>query len=106
MEIKPFFKLSSADFCESKGLEKTERLIRICKKSGADIYINPIGGQKLYRKEDFEREGIKLLFLKTRENISYKQFGSIFVPNLSIIDVLMFCPKNIIKVMLEQYDLL
>jgi len=80
------------------------RTIDICKRAKADRYINAIGGQALYNKEDFLKEGIELCFLKT-DNIEYKQFSNEFIPNLSIIDILMFNSKDKIKEMLTKYTL-
>jgi hypothetical protein len=80
-------------------LKSGNKVIEICKARNADIYINPIGGLELYSKEAFKKEGIELLFLKSGE-IKYKQFGSEFVPWLSIIDVMMFNSKeDIIKML-------
>ncbi len=70
-------------------LKAEKRIIAICKARNAVSYINPIGGTKLYRGDEFDSEGIKLFFLQTKD-ISYKQFDNGFVPWLSIIDVLMF----------------
>jgi hypothetical protein len=82
-----------------------EKVIEICKKMKADHYINPIGGTELYDKKIFEKEGIKLNFIKTAD-IKYKQFNNEFIPNLSIIDVMMFNSKEEIKDMLEKYTLI
>lgn len=86
-------------------LRAQDRTIDICKKLNADQYINSIGGQKLYSKEAFKAHGIKLNFIKT-ELIEYGQFHNEFVPNLSIIDVLMFNSKEEIKEMLQKYVLI
>jgi hypothetical protein len=51
---------------------------------------------ELYNKEDFLNNNIELYFLKTNQ-IIYKQFKNEFVPNLSIIDVMMFNNKEEIK---------
>ena len=77
----------------------------ICKKLGADIYINPIGGIELYDKKDFLQNNLKLYFIKMNE-IIYKQFSDEFVPNLSIIDVLMFNSRQQIQEYLKLYTLL
>ena len=53
----------------------------------------------------FNNNGIKLSFIKTGE-IKYKQFNNEFVPNLSIIDVLMFNSPSEIKEMLNNYSLI
>jgi hypothetical protein len=85
-------------------LMNRDRVIEICKKLEADQYINPIGGTELYDKEDFKSQGITLNFIKTKP-IEYQQFDNCFVPNLSIIDVLMFNSKENVKVMLDNYSL-
>lgn len=79
-------------------------IINIGKRLNADRYINAIGGQALYDKDSFLKEGIQLKFLKTG-HIEYKQFNNEFVPNLSIIDVMMFNSKDKIKEMLTKYTL-
>jgi len=86
-------------------LEAEAGIIDICKKFNSDQYINAIGGQTLYSKENFLNEGIMLAFLKM-EDITYKQFHNEFIPNLSIIDVMMFNSKDEIKKMFTKYVLL
>ena len=44
--------------------KKVARIVEICKTENATIYINAIGGQKLYSKEEFSEYGIKLKFIK------------------------------------------
>jgi hypothetical protein len=84
---------------------RVERLCSICEQTGATTYINAIGGQILYSKEQFKEQGINLQFLKTNE-IIYQQFDKSFVPNLSILDVLMFNSKEEIGEMLNNYELI
>ena len=60
---------------------------------------------ELYDKEVFSQNDINLSFLKTHE-ISYKQFNNEFVPNLSIIDILMFNDKEQIKEILTMNELI
>ena len=85
-------------------LQSQARVIDICKRERATQYINAIGGLELYSKDAFERENIKLSFIKT-ETKSYKQFNNEFVPYLSIIDAMMFNSPDEIKEMLNQYEL-
>ena len=85
-------------------LKAQARTIDICKRVNATQYINAIGGQDLYDKEDFIKEGIELSFLKA-EDFEYKQFYNQFVPHLSIIDVLMFNSIKEANELLTQYDL-
>lgn len=100
--ITTVLKRSSVDFADTKGLERAERLIAICKQTGAEKYINAVGGQELYTKEYFASNGIELKFIKS-ESLDYKQFDNEFVPWLSIIDVLMFNSVEEIKVFLNKY---
>lgn len=98
--------ISSEDYFESKGLSKEERLISICKKCNAKEYINPIGGQNLYKAESFLINNIDLLFIKSNP-IEYKQFSNDnFISWLSIIDILMFNSSNEIKKILNQCELI
>ncbi|MBU1666964.1 WbqC family protein [bacterium] len=85
-------------------LTAQERTIDINKRLNANHYVNAIGGQELYNKDDFLNENIKLSFLKT-EDIEYKQFKNEFVPCLSIIDIMMFNSKEKIQEMLKAYTL-
>ena len=50
------------------------------------------------------RQGIQLSFLDTR-SIRYAQGSGEFQPNLSILDVLMYNPKEQVQEMLREYDL-
>jgi hypothetical protein len=74
-------------------LKAGNKVIELCKARQASTYINPIGGVELYSKENFKNEGLELQFLKAN-NITYPQFKNDFVPFLSIIDVMMFNPKE------------
>lgn len=87
--------------CSLKGEDK---VIHICKLLNADEYYNAIGGTELYNRERFAENNIELHFLKTND-IIYPQFKNEFVPNLSIIDVMMFNSKEQIKNMLEEFTL-
>jgi hypothetical protein len=78
------------------GLKAGEKVMALCRARNADEYVNPIGGVKLYQKEDFHREGIDLHFIKSKD-IIYRQFDNDFIPWLSIIDVMMFNPREEIQ---------
>ena len=85
-------------------LKGEEKIIDICKNRKADYYINAIGGKQLYHSERFDQEGIILKFIKTK-NILYSQHINEFIPNLSIIDVMMFNSLEEIKKLLLEYIL-
>ncbi len=104
LSITSKFKKSSMHFSETPHLKGGERLIEMCKMLESKSYINPIGGLELYDKKIFKEQGLDLLFLKSNP-IVYKQFSNEFIPNLSIIDVLMFNSKEQVREMLNQYEL-
>lgn len=97
--------LISSELKKDNELKSQDKVIHICKLLKGTNYINAIGGQELYSKEIFEKEGIKLNFIKTNE-IIYPQFKNDFIPNLSIIDLMMFNSKEAIREMLDRYELL
>lgn len=85
-------------------LKAQDRTIDICKRVHAEKYVNAIGGQNLYDKDSFKKEGIELSFLEVAD-LKYKQFYNDFVPHLSIIDVLMFNSKEEVNKLLNQFVL-
>lgn len=85
---------------EQRLIEKLNNL----EKYNIDQFINSIGGKELYNKDFFLTNNIKLNFLKPSE-IIYKQFTNDFIPNLSIIDVMMFNSKQKLKTLLTDYYL-
>lgn len=95
----------SSEINKNNSLKAQAKILDICKTLNATQYINAIGGQMLYNKEEFNRHGIILSFIKMR-NISYRQFDSSFVPYLSMIDILMFNNKSSTKKLLTEFDLL
>jgi hypothetical protein len=86
-------------------LKSQDKVLSLCKKQNADIYINSIGGVELYNKETFKQNNIELNFIKSNP-IQYTQFNNEFVPWLSIIDVMMFNSRDQIKEYLNNYTLI
>ncbi len=96
--------IKSSEINKNNKLKGESKVIDICKRLGANSYINAIGGIELYKKENFSSKKIELQFIKMEE-IKYPQFGNEFVPNLSIIDVLMFNSRKKITSLLNKYRL-
>lgn len=96
--------VSSSCIYNNQELRAQDRIIDICKKEQADVYINPINGQDLYQDQAFRAEGIELLFLQSRV-MSYMQALPEFCPSLSIIDVLMNNSQTEARELLSQYQL-
>ena len=96
----------SSDINKDNSLKGKDKVIEICKILHADTYYNAIGGKELYDPEEFNGNGISLHFLKTDENITYRQMPNMdFVPNLSMIDVLMFNSAEGVNSLLDKFSL-
>nr|WP_298056643.1 WbqC family protein [uncultured Halomonas sp.] len=99
---KHFKKTSELDYDRSASAR--DRLIALCQHFGADCYINAPGGRKLYAKQDFAEKGVDLRFVDSLA-VEYSQGVDEFVPNLSIIDMLMNCSPRLIIEKMERYEL-
>lgn len=86
-------------------LKSENKVLAICRARKADIYLNPIGGTELYNKAEFKKENVKLEFHKT-DDIVYKQFDNDFIPFMSIVDVMMFNPKEKIREYLKAFSVI
>jgi hypothetical protein len=88
--------VKSSEVAADHSLKGQDRVLAICETLGADTYINSIGGQALYARDVFQSRGIELLFVQPKA-LEYPQFGQAFVPWLSIVDVLMFNPHDVVR---------
>lgn len=97
-------------WCMSSVLQKDnnlrgqDKVLAICQELGATHYINMPGGKTLYDTESFAKLGIQLSFIEPKIS-AYRQFGGEFVPNLSIIDVMMFNSREQCGQLLQEYEL-
>lgn len=97
---------TASEISADHSLKAEERVIELCKALEASTYINAIGGTELYSRENFQKNNIALKFIKSVP-FNYNQFGSQFIPWLSIIDVLMFNSlAEIRNKALKSYDLI
>ena len=67
--------------------------LRISEALGVKEYVNPPGGVDIFDPEKFKAAGIKLTISDTPP-FEYSTKGYEFIPNLSIIDVMMFNSKE------------
>ena len=67
----------------------------IAKALGADEYRNPSGGRSLFDTARFEAAGVRLRFHEHR-SLNYATGSFASVPNLSIIDPLMWCGRDVV----------
>ena len=96
--------VSTSRVCQNKHLMGQERILDICRQERADVYINLIGGESLYDRPSFLKQGIQLKFLQPRP-ISYPQGKGEHIPWLSILDVLMFNEPFAVRQLLAEMDL-
>ncbi|MBP3984519.1 WbqC family protein [Pseudoxanthomonas helianthi] len=102
---KPLNWVRSSEFSpETHGMEKSQRLIEITKKSNGSRYVNTPGGKKLYDRLHFLEHGVALSFLRP-EIMEYRQYGDLFVPGLSVIDLMMFNTPERIRDMIANYNI-
>jgi hypothetical protein len=94
----------TSDYDKNNFLRGEEKVIHMCELFGVTHYINAIGGQELYSKETFLKHGITLNFISMNAH-EYRQFDLNFVPNLSIIDIMMFNSIPEIHILLNAYTL-
>lgn len=90
------------EFHSSQGItskKKNEGLQEITRHFGGDNYINAIGGQKLYSKEDFASKGILLNFIKMGDL-------NLDTSGLSILDLLFRYDREHLKGELKNYTLI
>jgi hypothetical protein len=93
--IKTKIKISS-DIPIDHDLKNQDKVLALCEAVGAKIYVNPIGGVELYSKNTFMERGVDLKFIQSKP-FEYPQLGDVFVPWLSMIDVMMFNPLNALQ---------
>jgi len=84
---------------------KVYRVIAVCHMLKADRFVNAIGGQALYDKDEFKANGIELNFLRSKDE-PYLQTTESYHPGLSIIDVLMNCGREGTIERLQNYELI
>ncbi len=97
---KTFMRSSALEYNRSLGA--CEKLIEITRSLGGTTYCNAVGGRNLYDREEFARAGLGLLFVQPGE-VTYNQGGGNFVPDLSIMDALMWNSKEDARRLVDAY---
>jgi hypothetical protein len=97
--------VDSSSQYQNQELKGQDRIIDICLQEKATQYHNPIGGMELYHPKDFLERNMQLYFLKTAP-IHYSQNCNIFVPYMSILDVLMNVSPEETCTLMNQFELI
>jgi len=92
-----YLKINTPFYYESKlktTQKNTDRIIEICEKLGADTYLSGVGARAYLDEEKFRRARIKLIYQDFKYPVYKQCFGTNFIPNLSIIDLIFNCGKK------------
>lgn len=101
-DICLYLDINTKFFDTSEGItskKKSDGLIEICEKVGGKLYVNAIGGQKLYEKKYFYDNNIELFFLKMGE-VNFKN------KTTSILELLINYEKEQLQKELNNYILI
>lgn len=79
----------------------SERLLQICKDLNADTYLSGSSGHDYLDEKIFQGRGIKVIY-ESFQHPTYRQRGSDFIPNMSIIDLLFNEGENSKKIISES----
>ncbi|MCP4351315.1 MAG: WbqC family protein [Desulfobacterales bacterium] len=72
--------------------EGTERLVKLVKAVGGDIYLTGLGSKDYLDEKEFDKQGIKVTW-QSFEHPIYPQLHGAFEKTLSVIDFLMMNPE-------------
>jgi len=102
LAVRPKWYMSST-LQKDVALTGADKVLAICDELEASHYINVPGGRSLYDKQVFTEKGLQLSFIEPHPS-EYAQLGEAFIPNLSIIDVLMFNNQKQCAALLQEYS--
>ncbi len=72
---------------KDENMEKTEKVVNLCKNQGIDNLYDAKGAEEILDKTLFEKENIKINF-QNFEHPEYPQLWGEFIPYLSVIDLI------------------
>jgi hypothetical protein len=103
LDIEFNFKVASKiEFDRSAIGKPGDWALAICQHLDVKKYINPHGGFEIFDENKYNHHGVDIKFIKSNLT-SYKQSRrEEFTPGLSIIDVLMFNEKEVVKRLLKS----
>ncbi len=94
--IKKKIVFSSNLDLRDESMEKTERVVNLCKKVGIDHLYDAKGAEEILDESLFQKEGISVDFQEFLHP-EYPQLWGEFIPYLSIIDLLFNCGRDSIR---------
>jgi len=85
--FKTEFIFSSELDLDDNNLEKTEKVVNLCKKAGIGHLYDAKGAEKILDKSQFEKNGVEISFQNFRHP-EYPQLWGEFIPYLSVVDLI------------------
>lgn len=79
-----------------------ERILSMVMELNGSRYVNPASGKDLYSKERFDESGVELSF-HSMNPVIYEQGLNLHVPNLSIIDLMMWNTRDQLALLLNEF---
>ena len=101
LELKKKIEFSSN--IQYEKFDKVQKINSIVSIENAKLLILPQGSTNLYEDQDFVISSFRLI---PNKDIIYTQFtNNSFVPDLSILDILVFCDKDFVQELLMKFTL-
>jgi hypothetical protein len=97
LSIETDIHLSSNFTLDSSIVNPNEKVINLCKKANLTALYDANGAQEILDVDYFKKNNIKLLFQNYSHPVYSQVFGN-FIPNLSIIDLLLNEGPNSLKI--------
>lgn len=97
--------IRSSDLDNDKTLKAENKVADIVQLLNGKTYVNLPSGREIYHADYFQSKGLTLKFIQPKEPEPYSQIIPGFIPNLSIIDLLMSASANKIKAWITHYDI-
>ncbi|MEM7068941.1 MAG: WbqC family protein [Pseudomonadota bacterium] len=77
--------------------DRNERLIDICRQTGADVYVSGPAAQSYLQVNEFRKQGVEVEWFDYSSYPDYPQLWGGFVHQVSVLDVLFNCGRNAAK---------
>lgn len=91
----------ASDWTLPATLRGQDRVLALCEALQAQVYVNASGGRALYDAQAFAARGLALRFVEAQTQPYAQLGGGAFVPQLSMVDVLMHNPPERVREMLS-----
>ena len=97
--------IKASDIDIDHSLTGQDRIIELASAANANTYVNLIGGTELYQESEFARRHMKLKFIEPNLSNYPQMHADVFIPYLSILDVIANCDGGQLQQQLSDYKL-